>query len=425
MAASDVAVVGAGLAGLSAALELRDAGCRVHLYERSRLLGGRATSFEVGGREVDNGQHVYLACCTQLLRFIERAGMSEKLYVQPRFDVLVFTSRGTRGRLRAMPLPAPLHLAGSFLTYRLLNWGARLRVIRALRSIKDALNSDKNFAQWLSRHGQRRDEIRAFWEPFIVPALNAPLERIRASDAALVLWRAFFEDAGAARFGFSRVPLAHIMNAAARNIDEVHLSTAVLAVQVGDDGRPWLELAGGERRAYDAIVLAVPPRQLAKLLTNTSQYGLPPLDDYEAMPIIDVHLWHDRGLLDFDFAALIDSPVQWVFQKEAGYVCCSVSAAEKFLRLTTDQLTHLAWDQVRASIPALANAELRDSAVTRNPEATYMPKHGAMRPLQRTRRSSVAIAGSWTETGWLDTMESAVRSGIAAAQSIEIMRDVA
>ncbi|MBV8364406.1 MAG: FAD-dependent oxidoreductase, partial [Candidatus Eremiobacteraeota bacterium] len=263
MASPDVAVVGAGLAGLSAALELRDAGCRVTLYERSRLVGGRATSFEVAGHEVDNGQHVFLACCTEFIRFVERAGMAEHIYLQPRFDVLAISKSGKRGRLRAAPLRAPLHLAASFLTYRHLGWRARLRVIRALRSIKDALRSEETFARWLSKQGQREEEIRAFWEPFVVPALNAPLERISAADAALVLWRAFFENAKAARFGFARVPLAHIMNAAAQNIDQVHLSTAVLAADIGEDGRPFVELIGGERRSYDAIVLAIPPRQLA------------------------------------------------------------------------------------------------------------------------------------------------------------------
>ena len=351
--------------------------------------------------------------------------MAEHIYLQPRFDVLAISKSGKRGRLRAAPLRAPLHLAASFLTYRHLGWRARLRVIRALRSIKDALRSEETFARWLSKQRQREEEIRAFWEPFVVPALNAPLERISAADAALVLWRAFFENAKAARFGFARVPLAHIMNAAAQNIDQVHLSTAVLAADIGEDGRPFVELIGGERRSYDAIVLAIPPRQLAKLLRNGEEYGLTALDNYEAMPIIDVHLWHDRRTLDFDFAALIASPVQWIFQKGEGYICCSVSAADKFVRLPTDQLAQLAWREVRAAIPDLADATLLHSAVTRNPEATYMPKGGALRPLQQTRRRSVAIAGSWTHTGWLDTMESAVRSGIAAAHSIDVVLNVA
>ncbi|MBV8726659.1 MAG: FAD-dependent oxidoreductase, partial [Candidatus Eremiobacteraeota bacterium] len=108
-----------------------------------------------------------------------------------------------------------------------------------------------------------------------------------------------------------------------------------------------------------------------------------------------------------------------------GYICCSVSAAERYVRLPTDELANLAWDQVRAAVSALAGATLHNSAVTRNPEATYLPKNGTTRPMQRTRRPRVAVAGSWTQTGWLDTMESAVRSGIAAAHALELERGVA
>ncbi|MGB6646691.1 MAG: FAD-dependent oxidoreductase, partial [Candidatus Cybelea sp.] len=81
-----VAVVGGGLAGLSAALRLKQAGVRVELFERSRLLGGRATSFEIGGVEVDNGQHVFLACCEQFIGFARSVGMEHELRLQDRFD---------------------------------------------------------------------------------------------------------------------------------------------------------------------------------------------------------------------------------------------------------------------------------------------------------------------------------------------------
>jgi uncharacterized protein with NAD-binding domain and iron-sulfur cluster len=109
VAAPRVAVAGGGLAGLAAALDLKDAGCEVHLFERSRLLGGRATSFELDGRVVDNGQHVYLACCTEFVRFVERAGLGGALYLQDRFDVTVYAN-GIRSGLRAANLPAPWHL---------------------------------------------------------------------------------------------------------------------------------------------------------------------------------------------------------------------------------------------------------------------------------------------------------------------------
>ena len=95
-----VAVAGGGLAGLSAALALKARGAHVELFERGRLLGGRATSFELDGIEVDNGQHVFLACCTEFIAFAHAVGMEDALYVQPRFEATVLERSGRKGALR-------------------------------------------------------------------------------------------------------------------------------------------------------------------------------------------------------------------------------------------------------------------------------------------------------------------------------------
>ncbi len=163
-------------------------------------------------------------------------------------------------------------------------------------------------------------------------------------------------------------------------------------------------------------MLAVPPRQVRNLLGEPERYGIAGLDAYDPYPIIDVHLWHDGGSIGFDFAAALDSPLQWIFEKAPGYCCCSFSAAERYLRVPTAELEAFAWTEAQTFVPALAHAQLVRSAVTRNPEATWLPRIGARRASNRTAHPAIAIAGSWTDTGWPDTMESAVRSGFAAAQ---------
>jgi squalene-associated FAD-dependent desaturase len=415
VAASRVAIVGGGLAGLSAALALKERGHEVELFERTRLLGGRATSFAVDGHEVDNGQHVFLKCCTEFIRFVEHLGMAESLHLQDRFDVLV-VGKGVRARLRAAPLPAPFHLAWSLLRYRPLGVGERLHVATALLRMRNTQTwvADESFAAWLARNYQGPAEIRAFWKPFLVPALNLALEEMSALDAAFVMRTAFLLDGDAARFGWSNVPLARIAEAAARRLDGVHISTPVLALDA-DAGGVALTV-GSEERRFDAAVLAVPPAQVARLLREPHAFGVPSLDDYEPHAILDIHLWHDRGRLDFDFAALLDSPVQWIFQKESGYLCCSLSAADEFLTAPTAELVQRAWNELRDVLPALQDAQLVQSAVTRNPTATYVPKRGVPRASARTSLPNLALAGSWIETGWPDTMESAVRSGLAAAK---------
>ncbi len=409
-------MAGAGLAGLAAAMELQSAGCNVDLFERSRLLGGRATSFEVDGREVDNGQHVYLACCTEFVRFVERAGMRDALHLQDRFDVTVY-ARGVRSRLRAANLPAPWHLLASMTFYRHLGVRGKLQLARALFALMREKQLTGTFAQWLREHGQEEETLRAFWEPFMVPALNAPLERMSAAEAAFVISTAFLHDRNAARFGYTTVPLARIMDAAAARLGSVHRSTAVSAIEA-QNGKINLRTVNGENTTFDGAVLALPPRALERVLGDPRHFGVEGLDSYEASAIMDVHLWHDRGRLDFDFCALLDSPVQWIFQKGNGYLCCSLSAADALVADPTAEMVERTWREVSAALPQLAGAQLVRGAATRNPEGTFSAGPATVRPGARTRERNVAIAGSWTATGWPDTMESAVRSGIAAANAL-------
>ena len=405
MAAPCVAIVGGGLAGLSAGLELKAAGWHVEVFERSRLLGGRATSFEVDGHVVDNGQHVYLACCTEFIRFVERAGMAQALHLQDRFDVVVYSKDGTRSELRASGLPAPLHLLTSFAGYSHLTLSGKLQIARALFSLTvnpKGAREDESFSQWLHKEGQNEETVRSFWEPFLVPALNAPLDRMNAAEAAFVISTAFLHDRRAARFGYSTVPLAAIMENAAQTLDAVHRSCAVFGMDVDADAIV-IRTSDDELR-FDAAVLAVQPRALEKLLWDPARFGVPPLDVYEPFAIMDVHLWHDAANLPFDFAAILDSPVQWVFQKSQGYLCCSLSAADELVSRPTSEMVERAWEEVQSALPDLAGARLIRGAATRNPEGTYLANPGVQRPGPRTRIPNLAIAGAWTATGWPDTM---------------------
>jgi len=414
VAAPRIAIAGGGLAGLAAALDVTAAGCEAHLFERSRLLGGRATSFEIDGRTVDNGQHVYLACCTEFVEFVRRAGMEDALYLQDRFDVTVYAG-GVRSELRAANLPSPFHLLASLTAYRHLGLRGKLQLARALLAISREAEPQGTFASWLRQHGQSNETIRAFWDPFMVPALNAPLEAMSAAEAAFVIREAFLRDRGAARFCYSTVPLAQIMEAASRDLASVRRSTAVTLIEPLESG-VRVRSADAREDVFDGVVLALPPRALQRVLGEPARFGVPNLDAYEASAIMDVHLWHDRGRLDFDFCALLDSPVQWIFQKGDGYLCCSLSAAGALVSTATGEVVGEMWREVSAALPQLRGAKLVRGAATRNPEGTYNAPPGTMRPRARTRDPRVAIAGSWTATGWPDTMESAVRSGREAAR---------
>ena len=424
MTAQRVAVVGAGLAGLSAALELKRAGAHVEVFERMRMPGGKATSFIVDGVEVDNGQHVTLGCCTELSAFIDELGMAHVLRMQPRFEVMVLARGSAPARLRAARLPAPLHLMPSFLRYPHLNARDKLRVARALIAARSDLAAQGDMAAWLARHGQTAAARTAFWDPFLVPAVNAPLDEVAAQDGLFVIRTAFVNDRSAARIGYTTVPLVRIADAAAARAAALHLRTPVTGIEHSDGAATALRTDATERTDFDAFVLAVPPHRLAGLdsLDQSAPFGVTGLDAFRTQPIVDVHLWYPvargRVLGAAGFAALLGSPVQWVFEKAPGYLCCSLSAAGDAVRLPESELVARCHAELAAVLPALQTVEPKRGAATRDPDATFVPAPGLIRPGPRTALSNVVIAGAWTDTGWPATMESAVRSGRAAARAV-------
>jgi squalene-associated FAD-dependent desaturase len=341
------------------------------------------------------------------------------LKLQGRFEALLLAPQKKPARLRAARLPAPLHLAPSLLSYRLLNPMDRLRIVRAVLAARHSVDENETFAGWLQRHGQNPATRQAFWDPFLVPALNAPLEEVAARDALFVIRTAFLHDSGAARFGYSLVPLAHIAEAAAARLHEVHRRTPVASLDMGDSGNlRGIVLEDGGSVRCDAAVLALPPQRLLRLLGNAEAFGVFGLEAFQTTPIIDVHLWYDRETLGFDFAALIGSPIQWVFEKGRGYLCCSMSAAQTYIGLSGAELVRLCHEELAAMIPSLHGAKLIRGAATRDREATFVPSPGLKRPGPSTTSPGVVIAGAWTDTGWPATMESAIRSGRAAAQAL-------
>jgi len=426
MASGRVAVVGAGLAGLSAMLELKRGGWEVDVFERGRLIGGKATSFHLDGQEIDNGQHVHLGCCTAWLSFAAEVGMADALWTQPRFGALVLQRGQAPVRLRAGRGRAPLHLLGALMTYGRLPLADRLRLLRALaaargRPLAPAPGSDGlSFGAWLTRRGQGASIRRAFWEPFLVPALNAPLDAVDVEAGLFVLRTAFLADAGACRIGFGRVPLARIAEAAASRADRVLLRTPVTGLDWDPlDGLRGIRTDRDGTLPYDGVVLAVPPRAAQRLLGDPARHGVHGLDRFRHEPIVDVHLWYESAPVDLDFAAIIESPIQWVFQKSPGYFCCSMSAARDLVGRSSEELVRLGHHELTAALPALRGSRLVRTGVTRDPEATFVPATGLRRPGAATSVPNLVLAGAWTDTGWPATMESAVRSGRAAARALQ------
>jgi squalene-associated FAD-dependent desaturase len=440
-----VVVVGGGLAGLAAAIEAADHGWAVTLLESRARLGGATTSFtrafEDGELTVDNGQHVFLRCCTAYREFLRRLGVEDQTTLQSRLDVPVMDPKtGVHARLRRDRLPAPLHLSRALLTYRLLSPWQRVRAVAAALALnfvrRSAPSSDTlTFGSWLSAHGQSDAAIERLFDVFTVATVNAPAAQVSLSLAAMVFQDGLLRHAGACDIGVSRIPLLQLHGDAASKVlieqsGEIRLQARVRAITQLTDDRWRVDIDDASFEA-DAVVLAVPHDAAAELLPVGAIADPELLRGLDVSPIVNVHVVFDRAVLHEPFVGAVGSPVQFVFDRtgasglsDGQYVAVSVSAADAWIDEPVANIRDVFMAELARVLPGVRDATVRDFFVTRERAATFraVPGSAARRLPTTTRSPGLFLAGAWTDTGWPATMEGAVRSGLAAGRALESWR---
>ncbi len=430
-----VAVIGGGLAGIAAALDCADAGAEVTLLESRFRLGGAAYSFSRDGLRADNGQHVFLRCCTAYRELLSRLGADDDVTLQPRLAIPVLAPGRRPAWLRRAGLPAPFHLAPSIARYPLLSVGERVGVARAMRAL-DAVDPDdpaadrRSLGDWLSEHGQGPAAIEAIWGLIIRPTLNLDPAEASLAQAAQVFQTGLLRDPTAGDVGYARVPLSQIHDVAGRRAlaaagVEVRLRAGVTAITPEVDEGFAVEISGAPTLAADSVVLAVPHDRAARLLPPGAVRDPGRLVELGRSPLVNLHVVYDRRVLELPFAAGVRTPVQWLFDRTASaglergqYLAVSLSAADAELGMTVDELRDRYLPALAELLPAAREARVENLFVTREHSATFRAGPGArsLRPGPRTQIPGFVLAGSWTDTGWPATMEGAVQSGRAAAR---------
>jgi squalene-associated FAD-dependent desaturase len=432
-------VIGAGLAGLAAAVRLIDAGHRVTLIEATKAGGGRARSFvdPASGRELDNGQHLVMGCYRETLAFLRQIGVHDGIYFQRDLAIDMVKPGGKRAKLLCPPLPAPLHLAAGLLTMRgvgVLHKAAALRAGLLLSGEVRRPDDNETCDAWLRRLGQTAGIRAIFWEPLIWATLNDDPLVASAAMLMAVLERAFMSTRDASRLGVPRVPLSRLyVDQALAYLRErgavIHLGQPVRALRVVDQAIAGVVLKSGEQLDADQVISAVPPPALLDMLPGTWP-NHPIFQDVArlgASPIINLWLVVDRAPFDDPFLGLVSSELHWLFNRSRieghsggeALLGVTISAARASLEDSQEALVGLFNAEMRRYFPGRPYT-IRHVKVIKEKRATISHAAGTYhrRPEAQSPLRGLYLAGDWVRTGLPATIESAVQSGHDAAAAL-------
>ncbi len=442
-----VLIVGGGLAGITAAVDLTQHGYQVRLIESRPRLGGRASSISdpETGDLIDNCQHVNMGCCTSFQKLCRLTNTAQFLTTETQLHFI-----GPDGKVNILKnclLPAPAHLAFSFAKLSYLSWKEKLSLAVALLRLKRATRPATGaFIDWLKTQNQSQNLMDRFWTVVLVSALSEDLDRIDFYHARKVFLDGFLQDRNAWNVQLLKIPLGqfydeHLQSWLKKRGAKIDLKTGLqeFLVQENGNGQPVIcgaKLRDGSVWEADHYVLAVSfdraKSLLPKFVTKSNEFSQ--IDKIESAPITSVHLWFDKPMTMLRHAVLIDRISQWVFNRNAILKQNATSSARHYYQVvisnsrdvkektsgTQQELIAHIVQELKEIWPAAASAKLLHARVITEHRAVFSVTPGIeeLRPPQQTPISNFQIAGDWTNTGWPSTMESAVRSGFQAAQNI-------
>jgi squalene-associated FAD-dependent desaturase len=437
----NIAVIGGGVAGMSAACGLADSGFKITLIERRGYLGGRASSYlHPGVNEViDNCQHVLFGCCTNLIGFYKRIGVADKIHWTS--EMTMIEPGGRRSVLGPSALPAPLHGVPNLLRAHAFTFADKIALARAFRAmmhIGTQDNFDESLLAWLHRHKQTPGAIERFWRLVIASALNADLDQIAVPYAAKVIRELFMNSAEAGSMGMSSVPLSDLYKNAEQFLaargSSVLYNTNVESLEWDEEISGWTIHTRTGLLTADYVILALPFEAMGKLLPN-----MPPVEgadtlanqiaQHEHWPICSVHLWFDRKITDLNHAVLLDRELHWLYNKsllqpwrksKGSYIELVISASKGFAERERKEAIDLAVNELKEFFPASREARLEKAALIKEVRATFgvPPGIDQARPYEVSPWPNCYLAADWIQTHWPSTMESAARAGHQAAEAL-------
>jgi zeta-carotene desaturase len=438
----DVVVIGGGVSGLTAAVDLSSYGFSVLLVEQKQHCGGRTYSFvhKETGDEVDNGQHLMMGCYRSTLKFLTTIGALPAVTIQKNLSVAFQHSERGLFRLQAVSLPAPLNVLVGLLRLKSLTFLQRLSLLRVgvallfARPDDDTQLQSLTVSEWLAQLHQPEVNKKYLWDILAIGTLNDSPSVVSAALFVKVLQSAFLgrrvnSSMVIPKKGLSSVLVDPAINFLTQNKSTVLTNTGVDRVVIKEGSVVGIVLNSGETVSTRAVVSAVPYFDAPRIFREGTDAPLSELQtpgNFVSSAIVTVHLWFDKNFVGEEFVALLDSPIHWVFNKskmyakrkgETSYLSLVISGAENFVEKEKEEIVALAVSELSRFYPRCAGAKLIHSFVIKEKRATFSPRVGVerFRPSHTTSVKNLFLAGDWTDTKLPATIEGAAQSGYACS----------
>ncbi|OGV76227.1 MAG: desaturase [Methylotenera sp. RIFCSPLOWO2_02_FULL_45_14] len=432
-----VAVIGGGCAGLSAAAHLAERGYAVTVFEASSQLGGRARTVVVENKDLmqllDNGQHILLGAYTETLALLEKIGVDEnqvflrqplQLNMQSAAAKSVFSLKSARF------LPAPLNMLWGFLCCRGLNFSERiaaLKLMRYLKSTRYEIISDRPLEQFLIDHQQTVRLIELLWEPLCLAALNTPIDNASTRIFLNVVRDSFTGNKKYSDFLLPRLDLSQIISHPLSQFIQskggvIKLNQRIRHLQVEDNGFS-LETRD-EKSIFSHVIIAVSPARVDRFLASlpTLKRALEITQTYQYQPIYTIYLQYPAETqLPTVMSGLSNTIAQWAFDRgqlcgQKGLIAVIVSAEGSHQKMKHDALALKVAKELNRAFPHLPKPLWHK--VIAEKRATFACTPNLARPSNKTAQPQLFLAGDYTHAEYPATIEGAIRSGIACANLI-------
>lgn len=432
-----VAVIGGGMAGLSAAVALAEQGIQTTLFEAGPHFGGRARSvaieFNSQTFQVDNGQHILLGAYHQTLKLLAKVGVNEQeAFLRLPLSLNMYSPRNKQAFKLNCPsfLPYPFNQLIGFLCCQGLSFSERISAIHYMARLKRTryrLTHDEPLKDFLLKNGQSRQLINFLWEPLCLAALNTPIELASSKIFLNVLHDAFNHSKSDSDFLIPRLDLSQILVTPIVRYLQAKQATLLTNKRI----RHIKPIENGfqvstrlETLEFSHVIIATAARKLKELIVD-----LPKLDfvtsqteTYDYQPIYTVYLQYPSHItLTQPMLGLVDLTSQWVFDRgqlcdQHGLIAVVISAQGKHQKLTQDALALKVAQELHLAFPHLPKPLWHK--VIAEKRATFSCNVNLPRPSNITPYANLLLAGDYTYADYPATIEGAVRSGIACANLI-------